>query len=258
MDLDSNFPILFLFAHPDDDAFIAGTLRLLIDRGVDVHCAWLTSGDHFGKVEVREAELRSAARVLRLEPSHMHLFKLPDLGLVSHMTEALDLVRTLMGDLKPKAILAPAFEGGHPDHDSVNFFAFEGASKAGIEGPIFEFPLYNGSGPLVHWRWRINRFVPGGPKAIPNPLTESAIDCKYQVMRIYSSQWMFMIPARLASRRQRLRTSGEPYRLCPPQRDHSVKPHPGKLNYERWFNAWMKLTFANYRQAVIEARKGPS
>ena len=48
MTFSSQDKYLCLFGHPDDDVFIAGTMKLLLDNGAELHAAWLTSGDYFG------------------------------------------------------------------------------------------------------------------------------------------------------------------------------------------------------------------
>ena len=37
MNLDATKKYVFLFAHPDDDAFVAGTIKLLILNHAEVH-----------------------------------------------------------------------------------------------------------------------------------------------------------------------------------------------------------------------------
>ncbi|MGD9819812.1 MAG: hypothetical protein AB7V04_14120, partial [Desulfomonilaceae bacterium] len=86
------------------------------------------------------------------------------------------------------------------------------------------------------------------------PLTIQEVAIKHRTMRIYSSQWMYMIPARLACSTKKMVSEGEPKRLCNPDTDHTVKPHSGKLNYERWFNAFMRIKFSNYQEAVKRSR----
>lgn len=251
MNLSDNAIYLFLFAHPDDDTFIAGTMRTLVRRGAEVHAAWLTSGDFLGQSERREKELWDAVEVLGLREDQVHLLRMPDLRLVSRLDEAVKSVCDLVSKLKPDKIFADAFEGGHPDHDAVNFLAYEACVRTGINAELFEFPLYNGTGPFLHWRWRINRFPSGGPTVLHTPLSEDSIACKHQMMKIYArSQWMFMIPARMVSSHKRLSEEGEPYRPYPRDRNYTVRPHPGRLNYERWFNRFMKLTWKDFQQAV--------
>jgi LmbE family N-acetylglucosaminyl deacetylase len=155
--------------------------------------------------------------------------------------------------VKPDNIYVTAFEGGHPDHDCANFVVFEARRRTGIAFNILEFPLYNGAGSALTWRWKINDFPNEDGMELKLPLTSREIAIRYRVMRTYSSQFLYMIPARLASSTVRMLKQGEPQRLCNNSRDHTVKPHPGKLNYERWFNMFMRIKFDDYRQAVEKA-----
>ncbi len=248
--------VLFVFAHPDDESFICGAMRIALDAGSEVNGAWVTSGDFFGGGKRREAALWEAMAILGLDQSRVHLLRVPDLGIVSEMPRAAELTAKLLDELKPNKIFVDAFEGGHPDHDAVNFLAYEASTRAGINPEIYEFPLYNGSGSFLHWKWRINRFPPGGPPVLFVPLTEDAIQRKHRLMlHAYLSQWLYMVPARMASPRSLLLRQGEPYRLCPPDRDHTVRPHPGKLNYERWFNFFMRIRFGDFTAAVERTRR---
>jgi LmbE family N-acetylglucosaminyl deacetylase len=249
---------VFLFAHPDDDAFISGTMRFLIEQGARVHGVWLTSGDYFGKGDIRERELSRAASVLGLRNSHVHLLRFPDLGLAGLLDQASDAVSELLARIRPDKIFATAYEGGHPDHDSVNFLAYEGRLRAGLQSELYEFPLYSAAGKVYHFRWLINSFPAGDTTVLHMPLPDSAIRCRLRVLRAYPSQWVFMVPLRLATSRSRLRRIGEQFRPCPVDRDHTVRPHSGKLSYERWINSFMKVGFAEFRTAVIHARAASS
>lgn len=254
MNFDTTGKYVFLFAHPDDDAFIAGTMKTLILKGAEVHGVWLTSGDYFGKGEAREKELAKATALLGLPSPHVHLLRFPDLGLMRMLDAASIAAAELIDKLKPDTIFSPAYEGGHPDHDSVNFIAYEGCFRAGHHAELYEFPLYNATGKARHWWWRINGFPTGGPEVLYHRLPEEAIDARQRITWAYSSQWLYMIPARLASTRARLTTAGEPYRHCPRDRDHTLRPHEGTLNYERWYCAFMKISFNDFREAVLKTR----
>ena len=245
---------LFLFAHPDDDTFIAGTMRLLLKAGAEVHAAWLTSGGYFAFDKKRKTELRMAMDELGLSEDFMHLLGFTDLGLIADLPAVVDRATQLFEQLQPERVFVTAYEGGHPDHDAVNFSATEAKNRTGSQAEIFEFPLYNGSGPRRHWRWRINRFPHDGLEVLHNPLNQDAIRCKHRMMRIYSSQWMYMIPLRLATKPSWLRQVGEPFRRVPHDRDYSLPPHPGKPNYERWFNSFMNMNFNEFKTAVDKCR----
>jgi LmbE family N-acetylglucosaminyl deacetylase len=245
----------FVFAHPDDDVLISGAMKILIDKGCEVHGIWMTSGDFFGNGEQRERELSAAMKPLSIAKENVHLMRFPDLGLTRRLSEAARAVSELLVKIKPDAVLANAFEGGHPDHDSVNFLMYESTHRAAISPQLFEFPLYNGSGPFLHWRWKINGFPNRESPTLYNRLEDRIIDCKHRMMKAYAAtQWMYMIPARLVQSREVLLKQGEPYRKCPADRDHTVRPHPGRLGYERWFNAFMKTRFEDFQAAVFEAR----
>ncbi|MBI5252393.1 MAG: PIG-L family deacetylase [Desulfomonile tiedjei] len=253
--LDPRKKYLFAFAHPDDDVGIAGTMRLLVRRVAEVHCVWATSGDFFGQGQTRETETYKAMRVLGLSESNVHLLRFGDLSLVSKLDEAVDAMADLLRGLRPDIVYANAYEGGHPDHDSVNFMVSEGSVRAGLHPELFEFPLYNGSGSLIQLGWRINSFPDGGPEVLHTVLDEDAVRCKYGMMQTYSSQWMYMVPARLASSRWKLTQTGEPYRPFPLDRDYTLPPHKGRLGYERWFNFFMGIRFRDFRNSVMMARK---
>jgi LmbE family N-acetylglucosaminyl deacetylase len=254
--LESSDKYLFLFAHPDDDVFVAGTMKLLLDRGAEIHCVWATSGDYFGLEKKREKQLAAAMDIVGVPPENLHLMRFPDLGLIAGMNDVADALASLLSDVRPDVIFANAFEGGHPDHDSVNFLACEGSARAAISPRLYEFPLYNGAGPFYYWWWKINSFPDSGLPALNAPLTDEAILCKHRAMKVYAAtEWLYMVPARLASPGTTLKTQGEVFRACPSDRDHTIRPHPGRLGYERWFNFFMKTGFEDFKQAVLQARQ---
>jgi LmbE family N-acetylglucosaminyl deacetylase len=255
MMLDKNAKYLFIFAHPDDEVVIAGTMKQLLDGGAEVEAAWVTCGDYFGNIETRLAELARVTTILGLREDSIHLLRLPDLGLVRMLNQAVDKVADMLKSVKPDAIFANAYEGGHPDHDAVNFLAYEASYRADIKPKLYEFPFYNATGSLLYCHWRLNAFPDDGIPVLHNPLSESEIKCKLRTIRTYVSQWMYMIPTRLVVSRSRLASVGEPCRICPPDRDHTRRPHEGMLSYERWVNSFMKIKFPDFRKAVEHARQ---
>ena len=245
---------IFVFAHPDDDVFISGMMKKHLVSGLGIRAVWLTSGGYLGGRRRREQELTLATSELGLSSEDYNLLRFPDLGLTAAMNEAASELSEIFREFKPNTIFVTAFEGGHPDHDAANFIVYEARFRAQLDCGVFEFPLYNGAGSFLTWRWRINSFPPGGPETIFQPLEDIEINCKYNAMRIYSSQWMYMVPARLTRSRGVLKSRGEPYRTCPAGRDHSIPPHRGKLNYERWFNSFMRIKFTDFARAVGKVR----
>lgn len=245
---------LFVLAHPDDDVFISGHIQRFLADELEVHCVWLTSGGYMGGAMKRERELFAVAEILGLRRSQIHLMRLADLGLIGLLETVIQYLIRLFEAVEPKAVYVNAFEGGHPDHDCASFAVFEARRRSGCSFEILEFPLYNGAGSFRQWRWQINTFPNGDGIAQYLPLTFQEVATKHRTMRIYASQWMYMIPARLACSTKKMVREGEPKRLCHPDRDHTVKPHSGKLNYERWFNSFMRIKFSNYQEAVKRSR----
>ncbi len=203
---------------------------MLLDRGKEVHGVWVTSGEARKPAALREAELKAAMAIVGMES--IQLLRLPNRGLLPMLAQAIDLVAQIVNEKTPDCVVTTAYEGGHIDHDAVNFIAVEALERSGSPARLFEFPLYNRNGPFYHWWWKINRF-PAEYKDIRYVrLTEEAVRCKHAAMRAYASQQQDMIPFRLVLTKERLLSQGEPYRPCPNDRDFTVPPHEGRLNYE--------------------------
>jgi LmbE family N-acetylglucosaminyl deacetylase len=241
---------LFLFAHPDDDVFISGALRRSIESGVPTFAAWLTSGDARGQGVVRERELDRAMRLLGLPAERRRLLRFPNRGLLPRLSEAVTATAELMTSLKAREIFVVAYEGGHIDHDALNFIVAEADKRSGGGRTLYEFPLYNRTGAWWALRWRINAFPPGGQPAMNEPMTPELVRLKHAMMRAYVSQRGDMTPFRLCLNERRLLRRGEPYRAFSVQRDYETPPHPGVLNYERDGHA----RFEEFRQAALAAR----
>ena len=173
--LDKNARYLFMFAHPDDEVLITGTMKQLLDHGAEVDAAWVTCGDYFGNIETRLRELARVTAILGLKENSIHLLRLPDLGLVSMLNQAADKVADMLKSVKPDVIFSNAYEGGHPDHDAVNFLAYEASYRAGLKPKLYEFPLYNATGSILYFRWRLNAFPDDGVPVLHNPLSKSEI-----------------------------------------------------------------------------------
>lgn len=254
MEMKKNERWLFLFAHCDDDTLINGSMKKIITGGGQVYPVWLLSGFSPNGVRSREAEANKAMDLLGVPKENRYFVGAPAFFLL-HLKHTFEKLLPIVDKIKPDKIVAPAFEGGHVDHDTANFLALKlgqyiKQKKTSIQ--VFEYPLYNGAGPWWRWWWNINVF----PNQFEsndvryNKLSDGEINLKYKIMTIYKSQWMYMIPARIACPRNRLKSLGEPYRVVPIDRDYSKRPHSGKLNSERWFNFWMGTSFEDFVKII--------
>jgi len=256
--------VLFLLAHPDDEILMSGVIQRFVKNDIPVHLAWLTSGDLFGKGEVREKELASAAELLGVPSEHRHLFRLPDMGLVRNLRLVFECTTELVSRLEPSHVFAPAYEGGHPDHDALNFIAHSVWQSMRQSFSLFEFPLYNGTGHFFFLWLRVNSFVPGTGQIEKHVLDSEQVALKGRLIDIYNSQPRSMLPIKMTHWWRRFtRNCAEPYAPIPEHRDYQIKPHFGPLFYERFFNKHLDLTFEEFSKAVAhftspDVRQGKS
>jgi LmbE family N-acetylglucosaminyl deacetylase len=249
---------LVFLAHPDDETMIAGTMWRLLEAGADVHAVWANTGEHPGpRQQMRWSETRAAMRALGMEESRIHFLDLPFLGMLDKLSEASDRLAALLDRLQPAQVLAVGFEGGHIDHDAVNFIAHEAIRRRGTPLPLYEFPLYNGAGSWRTFWLRANQFCNDETPPFYVPMTEASLRHKYAVMACYPSQARFMNAFRAIAKLRHFEDMGEPCRRVPTNRDYTEPPHAGKLNIERFFNRYMQVTFNDFAAAVRAARQVP-
>ena len=135
--------ILLIFAHPDDESFIAaGLARRYADRGATMSLVTATRGDA-GRVgepplcrreelpALREKELRTAAGILGI--SEVHLLDYRD----KHLAEAPagDIRDALAGRIRrfrPHVVVSFDLNGmnGHADHVAISCFTLDAAAAA--------------------------------------------------------------------------------------------------------------------------------
>jgi LmbE family N-acetylglucosaminyl deacetylase len=236
--------VLFVFPHPDDDVFVGGALSLLVRAGVRVDAAWMTSGGYDGLDRLREDEMRRAMDVAGVE--RRHLLRLPDGGLVRVLEEACATLHRLIGEVAPGAVIGPAFEGGHADHDATSFAVAEGCRRARWDAPIFEYPCYapDANAPKG---LRLGAFPACYAGVRHVDLDEAATRCKGAMAGAYASQKAVFDLLGWQPTRQ------EPFRECPRDRDHRRPPCAGLDSYAHWFN-WRSLDrFDQLAAAVASA-----
>ncbi len=142
--LDERLTVLGVWAHPDDESFgPAGTFRKLADEGVRTALVIATRGEMGGisdpsiaspdtLPQVREAELREAARILGV--SDIEFLDYQDQQLATADVAQLrgEIVRAIRR-LRPQVVLTfgPAGIYGHPDHVAISRVTTEAFTAAG-------------------------------------------------------------------------------------------------------------------------------
>jgi bacillithiol biosynthesis deacetylase BshB1 len=108
--------ILAIAAHRDDvELTCGGTLVKAAKRGQRTAIIDLTQGEMGtrGSAQLRGAEAESAARVLGV--SARETLGLPDAG-IENTPATRELLARAIRRFQPRVVIAPAFEGRHPDH----------------------------------------------------------------------------------------------------------------------------------------------
>lgn len=216
---------LVLAAHPDDEAVGCG---LLLQRAAEPAVAYLTDGaprdPRFWQGRTREqyAEVRRGEAQAAMALASARVFfceGVADQELFRQLEAAQRWLDGLVAGLRPTALLAPAFEGGHPDHDAANLLAFVAAERAAV--PAWEFPCYHRSvdGALVHQAFR----TPSGAEVTLAPAA-GEWDRKLRIYAAYESQREVL---------QHFTAQTEQFRPLAAYR-YDAPPHPGVLNYEAW------------------------
>jgi LmbE family N-acetylglucosaminyl deacetylase len=217
---------LVLAAHPDDEAAGCG---LLLQRIAQPAVAFLTDGAprdaYFWRecktreeyAELRRSEARAALALVGARPFFCE--DIVDQELFRYLEAAQRWLAGVVAEFRPQAIVAPAFEGGHPDHDAANVLAFVTARRT--QTPVWEFPCYHRSvdGALVHQAFR----TAAGNEFVLSP-APGEWDCKLRMYAAYGSQREVL---------QHFTTEAEPLRPLL-EYDYAAPPHPGVLNYEAW------------------------
>ncbi|MBX6320904.1 MAG: PIG-L family deacetylase [Rhodospirillaceae bacterium] len=220
--------ILLLVPHPDDEVVgCAAAIGRAVAEGGRVFVFYLTNGvpartvlwpwqraSHPGRVARRWREAVAAAARLGLAEAARQ--DIPTRTLKAHLRQASDTLRRLVEELRPGAVWAPAYEGGHQDHDVANFLA----SLVRRAVPVWEFSEYNYAGGRV----RSHEFPAAAGTERVLALDPAEAARKRALLGLYASE------------RANLRHVGCRREVFRPlvRYDYTRPPHAGPLFYQRF------------------------
>ena len=225
---------LLLVPHYDDECAAGGLLQKL----QDVTVLFLTDGAprdpyFWRKYESREAYsgVRKRESVEALAASGIRsVFSLDDLPktqapadqeLYKELPQTFAAVKALAHRLSPRAILAPAFEGGHPDHDAASFLAAQLARHLGVQH--WELPYYHRTAAGQVKQQEFLQHLPSNAE-VTLWLSDPEIKLKQAMWSRYQSQCAVL---------SEFAVEKEIYREAPKYAWNKA-PHKGVLNYEAW------------------------
>jgi LmbE family N-acetylglucosaminyl deacetylase len=223
--------ILVLIPHPDDEtAGCCTALRRARAAGASLFGVVLTTGipavevlwpwtrkHHRARVQRRNAECRAATAGLAFE--RLQFRSLSTRQLRYCLLPAYGDVLTLCREWQIDTVWAPAYEGGHADHDCTSALACELASRQPALR-VFEYAEYNNAG--------------GSPASHTFP---ARLGTEYDVVLAPDeARFKQRLLSTYRSARMDLRYIGLERECFRPlaDYDYSQPPHPGTLFYERF------------------------
>ena len=202
-------PLLFL-AHQDDELGCTGILQRLKDR---VRVVFMTNGDGLAPAAdedpVRYAAIRREEAVNSLGAAgvaeeqirflgfseieiYRNMAKLKQAPLrLSEVIAFFEPIRRSIAEavyeFRPDAVFTVAYQGGHPEHDLVHYFAALALRSleqdAEIRIPLYHFPEYELT---ILLPMRFRPWYPGEKQWVE--LTEEEAEIKYRMVECYPSQ----------------------------------------------------------------------
>ena len=219
--------VLLLIPHPDDEVVgFAVAIRRARATGTRIFAVYLTTGvptagaawpwhraGHQERVDRRRREALTAAADLGIEP--LAFAECPSRELKAHLAETRLRIAGHLRAVAADQIWAPAYEGGHQDHDVTNFVA----SLFRSEIAVLEFSEYN-----VARGVRSNHF--------PSETGQETI----LWLDAAEAAWKKKLIAHYRSERGNLRHIRFVREVLRPLPLHHYgrPPHPGRLFYQRF------------------------
>jgi LmbE family N-acetylglucosaminyl deacetylase len=232
--------VLGVFAHPDDEVFCAGTLRALLEAGRTVELLYLHS------TPTRAQENQCAVRLLGLKADQVRYYSASDGNFHRELESIIQTLRSEFDRFEPDTVLVPAFEQGHPDHDSLNF-----AIRKAFGGQVLETPLY---GPYCK-RVQLMGCFGDQREAVTFRMGDTVLLLKSRMLSCYPSQslkhWWALYRLKEAALRGKAQLGAVEYWAeVPKSRDYSEPMVPAKLKevvrlsprWLEWQNAVSELS----------------
>lgn len=243
---------LLIVAHPDDESISCGGLLQRIEQPCVVFATdgapedeyfWRKYGSRTAYAKLREDEARAALEAVGVTAmeflAHQVQAPLVDQRLYKSLAPAFAALSSIVEQFRPQCLLTLAYEGGHPDHDSVSFLAAKLGKTYSI--PIWEAPLYHRS-PTGQGIYQ--QFVAERGEVIEHHVQGKDLENKMRMLTCYKSQFDALPSFRPELERFRPQATY----------DYSRRPHEGKLNYEVW--QW-RMTPEEVCAAFVEFSAAP-
>ncbi len=246
-------PSLIVAPHPDDET-IGAAIWMARHRSFPITLLHLTGGSprdpsaalaagcpsRQAYADERRRELLDALSAIPISPQQLRSFSYVDQESHLCLPELILRLVSLVQEIKPVIVLSPAYEGGHPDHDTAAFAV--AAARRQIAYANFhhlEYRLYHAdrAGSMI-----TETFLPHPTIPVESyRLSEDERKLKIQMLASFRTQQDIL---------KRFTLYDEQFRQAPSY-DFSRPPHDGMLLYERW---GFPVSGAEWRECVLRTK----
>lgn len=261
---------LFVYAHQDDEAVMAGIIRRTIGDDERGHFIWWTNGDGlapgtgmtpkaYGDIRIREATASlealggSANRKTDLETSEIENYRrfthvaqggAVGVAALEYFRHEARRIETAIRDADPDRVFLLAYQGGHPEHDLTHIMTARAVQKLRTETgrpiPIIQCPAYEY---IIACALRFKPWFQGDLRHMK--LSPEELIRKHAVLDAYPSQKellaKFEVVLRVTARLSAIRGHSadpeeylgtEQFGVVPPDFDYTQSSHRiERLNY---------------------------
>jgi LmbE family N-acetylglucosaminyl deacetylase len=138
--------ILIVSPHQDDCVAIAGGYGIQTkEKGGNVRILYVTDGMEKGS-PARRSEAAAAWIMAGVTEADLRFLEYPSLTGLTGRGEidiCIGRIEEEIRNRRPGTIFTPSYEGGHYQHDVVNYMTAEAVRRTGFRGRVFESPEYN-------------------------------------------------------------------------------------------------------------------
>jgi len=194
--------MLLFAAHPDDETIGAGGH---LSRWPNLRIVHATDGAPLNMLaartygfttreayaQARRQELLQALRLAGIGSERTIELGFGDQQCAYRLTDLTRAVAALFDKVLPQTVLAPAYEGGHPDHDSLAFAVHLACRLCGTAAPrIVEYTLYHSRKGCI----QTAAFVPAAVHEVAVQLNPSSAALKQRMIECFVTQRATLAP----------------------------------------------------------------